>query len=145
MIGGRIQTDSYKGFLLDRGFQIYIDSYPQLQNNNIINSQQLDLVSFNPGAYIYYNNAFHIVSDPFRHVYICYHVYTSYEHVYMLIIVCNCSVYIAPFIVICVYTTPVLYMLDAELLTCMYDICVIVVCICITYICIDPFIFIYSF
>ena len=66
IIGGRIQTDTYKGFLLDRGFQIYIDSYPQLQNDNIIDSQQLDLVSFNPGAYIYYNNAFHIVSDPIR-------------------------------------------------------------------------------
>ncbi|MEK9950386.1 MAG: FAD/NAD(P)-binding protein, partial [Verrucomicrobiales bacterium] len=26
-VGGRMQTDSHQGFLLDRGFQVYLDSY----------------------------------------------------------------------------------------------------------------------
>ena len=28
MVGGRVRTDSVDGFLLDRGFQVYLDAYP---------------------------------------------------------------------------------------------------------------------
>ena len=28
-IGGRVQTDTVDGFLLDRGFQVYLDAYPE--------------------------------------------------------------------------------------------------------------------
>ena len=28
-VGGRVQTDTVDGFLLDRGFQVYLDAYPE--------------------------------------------------------------------------------------------------------------------
>lgn len=64
--GGRIQTDKLDGFLLDRGFQIFIDSYPLVQNDRILDKASLELCSFNPGALIYFNKKFHVVSDPLR-------------------------------------------------------------------------------
>ena len=30
-IGGRVRTDEVDGFLLDRGFQIFLTSYPECQ------------------------------------------------------------------------------------------------------------------
>ena len=28
-VGGRVRTDRVEGFLLDRGFQVYLDAYPE--------------------------------------------------------------------------------------------------------------------
>ncbi|XP_077224473.1 FAD/NAD(P)-binding oxidoreductase family protein [Tasmannia lanceolata] len=63
--GGRVRTDSVNGFLLDRGFQIFITSYPEAKK--ILNYETLDLQKFYSGALIYYGGKFHTVSDPFRH------------------------------------------------------------------------------
>lgn len=30
-VGGRVRTDRHEGFLLDRGFQIFLTSYPEAQ------------------------------------------------------------------------------------------------------------------
>lgn len=62
--GGRIQTDSYNGYLLDRGFQVFIDSYPE--SKALFNYKKLQLQKFLPGAMVYYNKSFFLVSDPLR-------------------------------------------------------------------------------
>jgi len=62
--GGRVKTDIVDGFLLDRGFQVFIESYPEAIN--LFDYEGLKLSSFLPGAIVRYNNEFHLVSDPFR-------------------------------------------------------------------------------
>ncbi|KAK4271223.1 hypothetical protein QN277_019947 [Acacia crassicarpa] len=64
-VGGRVRTDSVDGFLLDRGFQIFITAYPEAQK--LLNYQSLDLQKFYSGARIFYNDEFHTVADPIRH------------------------------------------------------------------------------
>ena len=39
--GGRVRTDEVDGFLLDRGFQVYLDSYPTA--GSLFDLAQLDL------------------------------------------------------------------------------------------------------
>lgn len=63
-VGGRIQSDIVDGYILDRGFQVFIDSYPE--SIKLFNYSALRLKSFLPGAIIRWDNSFHIVSDPFR-------------------------------------------------------------------------------
>ena len=52
--GGRVRTDIVNGFLLDRGFQVFIDSYPE--SNSIFDNDysELQLKSFWPGALVHY-------------------------------------------------------------------------------------------
>ncbi|CAN1137269.1 15-cis-phytoene desaturase, chloroplastic/chromoplastic [Linum perenne] len=64
-VGGRVRTDIVDGFLLDRGFQIFITAYPEARK--LLNYQDLDLRKFYSGARIYYNGQFHTVADPLRH------------------------------------------------------------------------------
>ncbi len=61
-IGGRVRTDSYQGYQLDRGFQIYLTAYPEGQR--MLDYQALNLKSFARGAYIRYRGKWHRVSDP---------------------------------------------------------------------------------
>ena len=63
-VGGRIRTDQVDGYLLDRGFQVFIEKYPLAQR--LFNYEDLKLREFRPGAIIRFENAFHTVSDPFR-------------------------------------------------------------------------------
>ncbi|KAK4527157.1 hypothetical protein GAYE_SCF35G5079 [Galdieria yellowstonensis] len=63
-LGGRVATDNFKGFLLDHGFQVFIESYPEVRK--CIHSDSLDLHYFEPGALIRTNTGFHLVADPFR-------------------------------------------------------------------------------
>ncbi|TFJ86044.1 hypothetical protein NSK_002864 [Nannochloropsis salina CCMP1776] len=63
-VGGRVQTDEYKGFLLDRGFQVFIEAYPAVKRQ--LDYQALDLQSFWPGALVRADGGFHTVADPFR-------------------------------------------------------------------------------
>lgn len=65
-VGGRVRTDSVDGFLLDRGFQIFITAYPEAQK--LLDYQNLDLRKFYSGARIFYNGEFHTVADPLRHL-----------------------------------------------------------------------------
>ncbi|XP_057497077.1 15-cis-phytoene desaturase, chloroplastic/chromoplastic-like [Actinidia eriantha] len=64
-VGGRVRTDAVDGFLLDRGFQIFITAYPEAQK--LLDYQALDLRKFYSGARIYYGGRFHTVADPIRH------------------------------------------------------------------------------
>ncbi len=63
-VGGRVRTDVVDGFLLDRGFQIFLTAYPEAQR--LLNYNALDLNAFRSGALIRYQNAFKVVSDPFK-------------------------------------------------------------------------------
>ncbi|KAI3810321.1 hypothetical protein L1987_19933 [Smallanthus sonchifolius] len=65
-VGGRVRTDNVDGFLLDRGFQIFITGYPEARN--LLDYEALDLQKFYSGAKVYYGGGFHTVADPLRHL-----------------------------------------------------------------------------
>lgn len=59
-VGGRVRSDRVDGFVLDRGFQVLLTAYPEVQ-------QQLDLPAlrlnaFRPGALVRHDGGFHRVS-----------------------------------------------------------------------------------
>lgn len=62
--GGRVRTDPLDGFLLDRGFQVFLDAYPQA--SILLDKKELDLRAFKPGALIYQGGRMHRVMDVFR-------------------------------------------------------------------------------
>ncbi len=64
-LGGRIQSENYDGFILDKGFQILNTAYPEWENHQI-NLNALSLKSFASGAKIYQNGKAYTVADPFR-------------------------------------------------------------------------------
>lgn len=63
-VGGRVRTDIVDGFQLDRGFQVMLTAYPELQSQ--VDMRALDLRPFDPGALVWRNGRGHAVSDPFR-------------------------------------------------------------------------------
>lgn len=63
-VGGRVYTDAVDGYLLDRGFQVFIDSYPEAKS--LFDYKDLQLKSFLPGAMVHFQDKFHLVSDPLR-------------------------------------------------------------------------------
>ena len=65
-IGGRVRTDVYEGYLLDRGFQILLTAYPETQR--LLNYDSLDLKAFKSGAVIRdnQNDDFSIMANPFK-------------------------------------------------------------------------------
>ena len=63
-VGGRVRTDIHEGFLLDRGFQILLTGYPELARH--LDLEALELNAFAPGANIFRNGKFDVISDPFR-------------------------------------------------------------------------------
>ncbi len=62
--GGRVRTDSVDGFLLDRGFQILLTAYPQVQRR--LDLDALGISRFEPGAIVRRDGRMHRVSDPLR-------------------------------------------------------------------------------
>ncbi len=64
-VGGRVRTDEVDGFLLDRGFAIFLTGYPEAQH--VLDYDGLDLKPFYAGADVRFNGSFHRVADPFRH------------------------------------------------------------------------------
>jgi len=62
--GGRVRTDEVDGFLLDRGFQVYLDAYPEA--GKILDLPALDLRPFSPGALVFHGGKMHRVMDVFR-------------------------------------------------------------------------------
>ena len=62
--GGRVRTDEVDGFLLDRGFQVYLDAYPTA--GKLLDLSKLDLRAFEPGALVYRAGKLHRVIDAFR-------------------------------------------------------------------------------
>ncbi|MEM1223830.1 MAG: NAD(P)/FAD-dependent oxidoreductase, partial [Verrucomicrobiota bacterium] len=63
-VGGRVRTDLVNGFRLDRGFQVYLDAYPE--TGALLDLEKLDLRSFEPGALVYKNGKLHRLMDVFR-------------------------------------------------------------------------------
>jgi phytoene dehydrogenase-like protein len=63
-VGGRIRTDTVDGFRLDRGFQVFLTSYPEAKS--ILDYEALHLKPFLPGALVRYGGQFHELTDPWR-------------------------------------------------------------------------------
>ena len=63
-IGGRIRTDHYQGFLLDRGFQVLQTAYPAAQE--ALDYDALDLRSFSTGVLVFLKGGFYRLADPWR-------------------------------------------------------------------------------
>ena len=62
--GGRVWTDEVDGFLIDRGFQVVLDSYEEMHRQFDMNS--LRLYAFESGALIRTGGDFVRLSDPLR-------------------------------------------------------------------------------
>ncbi len=67
-VGGRVRTDRHETdrgtFLLDRGFQVYLDAYDEA--GRMLDLEALELMPFYPGALVRFEGAFHRAADPFR-------------------------------------------------------------------------------
>ena len=63
-VGGRLRTDKLDGFLLDRGFAIFLTGYPEAQR--ILDYGALQLKPFYAGADVFLDGEFHRVADPIR-------------------------------------------------------------------------------
>lgn len=63
-IGGRIRTDTVDGFRLDRGFQVFLTSYPEAKAT--LDYDALELKPFLSGALVRYDGRFHELTDPWR-------------------------------------------------------------------------------
>lgn len=62
--GGRVRTDLFEGYRLDRGFQILLLAYPETRR--LLDYPALDLRTFEPGALVHVDGAMHRVADPLR-------------------------------------------------------------------------------
>ena len=63
-VGGRVRTDQLDGFLLDRGFQVFLDAYPEA--GALLDKESLDLRAFRPGALIHRTSGMVRMMDVFR-------------------------------------------------------------------------------
>lgn len=63
-VGGRVRTDLEQGFLLDRGFQVYLSAYPEAGRQ--LNLAALNLRRFKPGTLIFKDGRFRRMMDVFR-------------------------------------------------------------------------------
>ena len=63
-IGGRVRTDEFDGFLLDRGFQVLLTAYPEAQRT--LDYHALDLKKFTPGAFSWFAGRMNKLVDPWR-------------------------------------------------------------------------------
>ena len=62
--GGRVRTDEVNGFLLDRGFQVFLTAYPEAKH--FLDYKALDLKPFSPGSIILTNSGIDEIGDPLR-------------------------------------------------------------------------------
>lgn len=63
-VGGRVRTDIVDGFRLDRGFQVLLTAYPEVQRQLDIDALQLR--AFDPGSLVWLGKRMHAIGDPFR-------------------------------------------------------------------------------
>ena len=63
-VGGRVRTDLVDGFKLDRGFQVLLTAYPELERQ--LDLPALNLRNFDPGALLWFGQKLHRVGDPLR-------------------------------------------------------------------------------
>ena len=62
--GGRVGTDTVKGFQIDRGFQVYLDSYAE--GKKFLDYPSLNFGAFEPGALVAHRGRLLPISDPWR-------------------------------------------------------------------------------
>ena len=63
-VGGRVRTETVDGFVLDRGFQVLLTSYPEVQR--MLNLDSLELQAYQPGAKVRVDDRWHLFADPWR-------------------------------------------------------------------------------
>ena len=66
-LGGRIRTDTSDGYILDRGFAVFVEDYPT--SRRLLDYDALDLRRFSPGAMLKlfgHDGCFTKVADPRR-------------------------------------------------------------------------------
>lgn len=63
-VGGRVRTDEVDGYLLDRGFQVFLTAYPEAKS--LLNYKELELCKFDPGALILNREGITRMGDPMR-------------------------------------------------------------------------------
>lgn len=61
-VGGRLATERYKGFLLDKGFQVYFTAYPE--GKAVLNYATLGFHAFKRGALVRAQGCFNKLVDP---------------------------------------------------------------------------------
>ncbi|RZA09219.1 MAG: FAD-dependent oxidoreductase [Proteobacteria bacterium] len=64
-VGGRVRTERFESFLLDRGFQILLAGYPWVQR--YLDVEALDLKPVKSGALVWDGTKFQRLVDPVRH------------------------------------------------------------------------------
>ncbi|EMR02894.1 protoporphyrinogen/coproporphyrinogen oxidase [Cesiribacter andamanensis] len=64
-VGGRVATDKVDGYLLDRGFQVYLTAYPDA--HKYLDYKKLDLKHFGAGAVVLKGGKQYLLADPRRH------------------------------------------------------------------------------
>jgi len=75
-VGGRIQSDLHENeFILDRGFQVLLNSYPELKY--FLNLDALKLQPFNSGAIIYQGRSHALIANPLKHPQLLFKSLTS--------------------------------------------------------------------
>lgn len=65
-VGGRVRTDLVNGFRLDRGFQVFLTSYPEARK--LLNYRDLNLQKLPSGARIRNGNDFFVMPNPLKNI-----------------------------------------------------------------------------
>lgn len=65
-VGGRVRTDLVEGFRLDRGFQVFLTSYPEARE--LLDYDELDLVGLPSGARIRHGRDFFVMPNPLENI-----------------------------------------------------------------------------
>ncbi len=63
-VGGRIWSEREDGFIYDGGFQVLHTAYPTCQR--CLDYKALALGEYKPGAYVYWRDTIHDITDPWR-------------------------------------------------------------------------------
>ena len=63
-VGGRVRSDVVDGYRLDRGFQVLLTAYPELDRQ--FDVEALELRAFEPGAMVWDGSTMSTIGDPFR-------------------------------------------------------------------------------
>jgi phytoene dehydrogenase-like protein len=63
-VGGRMRTDRVDGFLLDRGFHVFLTAYPEPRR--VLDCEPLGLRPFYPGALVWKGGRFRRLANPLR-------------------------------------------------------------------------------
>lgn len=65
-VGGRVRTDNINGFKLDRGFQVFLTSYPEAKK--LLNYKDLQFQYVPSGARIRNGNDFFVMPNPLKNI-----------------------------------------------------------------------------